>query len=136
MERGAQFRDADDLKRGLTNRATQVLMPVYFPTWGHFCPAIKSLMAQHPTERLATGKANRSDAYMSLPLAPAHRWHATITLGGPHSGKPRAFLPNTHLFGRAAAVLWYYCLSRAIATLATRLLEIPCVGYFGDFVLI
>ena len=58
---------------------------------------------------------------------------ATITLRGPQSGDLRAFLPNANLLGRAATGPRYRCLSRNIAALATGLLKIPTIGYFGDF---
>ena len=40
---------------------------------------------------------------------------------------------HTQLCGSTAAVLHYNCLSRIIALLAWRALNIPCEGYYDDF---
>ena len=46
------------------------------------------------------------------------------------------FIPKSQLFGSAAAVLHYNCLSRVIASLACRILKLPCVGYYDDFLIV
>ena len=40
---------------------------------------------------------------------------------------------RAQLFGPAAAVLHNNCFSRAIASLARRVLKIRCIGYYDDF---
>ena len=61
---------------------------------------------------------------------------AAITLRNPRSGGWKAFFPKIQLFGSTTAGLEYNCLSRIIATLATRLAGIPTLGYFDDFGLV
>ena len=61
---------------------------------------------------------------------------AAVTLKDPVDGQWYGFIPRTQLFGSTAAALHYNCLSRVIASLACRVLKIPCVGYYDDFGLI
>ena len=104
-----------DLENGSTNRAAQVSTPIKLLTQGYFSPAIKSLMARCLGGRLGFAKAGHSAAYRQLPLAP-------------QQGR-EAFLPNAQFFGSAASAHQYNCLSRIIASLATRLLKNPTMGY-------
>ena len=78
-------------------------------------------------------KADHADAYKQLPLKKEDELTAVATLQSPEDEKCYGFIPKTQLFGSAAAVLRYNCLSRVIASLACRVLKLPCVGYCGDF---
>ena len=83
---------------------------------GHFRGAVKSLIAQCPTTKIAVAKPGHSDAYAQLPLIPSHRSYATITLGDPRSRQWCAPLPNTRLFAGTGPVIQCNRLGRAIAT--------------------
>ena len=76
------------------------------------------------------------EAYKQLPLLPAHSRFAIVSLWDPDLDRARFFRPRTLLFGSTLAVLHYNGLSRLIATLSCRLLGIPCLGYYDDFVII
>ena len=78
-------------------------------------------------------KAGHADAYKQLPVTTKDELAAAVTLKDLAGGKWYGFIPRTQLFGSAAAALRYNCLSRVIASLACRILEIPCVGYYDDF---
>ena len=78
-------------------------------------------------------KADHADAYKQLPLMQGGELTAVVTLQSPQDGLRYGFLPKTQLFRSTAAVLHYNCLSRVIAILACRILELPCVGYCDDF---
>ena len=78
-------------------------------------------------------KADYADAYKQLPAATKDELAAAVTLRHPVDGLRHGFIPHTQLFGPAAAVLHYDCLSRVIASLTCRALKILCVGYFDDF---
>ena len=56
-----------------------------------------------------------------------------MTIRVPRSGAWGAVHPDAKLFCVATAVIRFNCFRRIIATLASRHLEIPCLGYFGDF---
>ena len=51
----------------------------------------------------------------------------------PTSGKMRGLISRTKPFGATAAVLRCDAVSRAMATVAVRRLERPCLGSFDDF---
>ena len=78
-------------------------------------------------------KADHADAYKQLPVATKDELAAVVTLKDLVDGQWYGFIPRTQLFGSTAAVLHYNCLSRVIASLACRILKIPCVGYYDDF---
>ena len=59
-----------------------------------------------------------------------------MSLWDPYLHRVRFFRPKTLLFGSTLAVLHYNGLSRLIATLSCRLLGIPCLGYYDDFVMV
>ena len=82
---------------------------------------------------LAMAKADRADAYKQLPVTTQDELTAVVTLKDLVDGRWYGFIPRTQLFGSTAAVLHYNCLSRIIASLACRILKIPCVGYYDDF---
>ena len=78
-------------------------------------------------------KADHADAYKQLPVTTKDELAAVVTLKDLVGGQWYGFIPRTQLFGSTAAVLHYNCLSRVIASLACRILKIPCVGYYDDF---
>ena len=78
-------------------------------------------------------KADRADAYKQLPVTTNDELAAVVTLKDPIDGRRYGFIPHTQLFGSTAAALHYHCLSRVIASLACRVLEIPYVRCYGDF---
>ena len=82
---------------------------------------------------LGSAKADHEAAYKQLPLRPEKGRLATITHRDPSTGGRMAFPPNTGLSGGATAILRYNCLCRITATLATRLLGIPTLGFLDDF---
>ena len=81
-------------------------------------------------------KADHADACRQLPLKAGDELTAVVTLQSPEDEKWYGFIPKTQLFGTAAAVLHYNCLSRVIASLACRALKLPCVGYYDDFAIV
>ena len=82
---------------------------------------------------LAMAKADHGDLYKQLPAATKDELAAAATLRHPTDGMWYGFIPHTQLFGPAAAVLHYNCLSRVIASLTRSALKIPCVGDYDDF---
>ena len=78
-------------------------------------------------------KVDRADAYKQLPVASKGELAAAATGGRTVDGMWYGFIPHTPLFGSAAAVLRYNCLSRVIASLICRAPEIPRKGFFDDF---
>ena len=82
---------------------------------------------------VALAKADRADAYKQLPLLRENEPGAVVTLRNPSDGLLYGLIPRSQLFGSAAAVLHYDCLSRVIASLTRSALKIPCVGYYDDF---
>ena len=79
-------------------------------------------------------KADRADAYKQLPATTRDELAAAVTLRHPVDGMWYGFIPHTRLFGPTAAVLRYNCLLMVIASMTCRVVRIPCVGYYGDFV--
>ena len=55
-----------------------------------------------------------------------------VTPGDPAHGLGYGFAPRAQLFGFTAAVIHYTCFPRAVASVASRLLRIPRVGYYDD----
>ena len=133
VEQGEKLRAVDDLRQSLTNQATFINTPINLPTWDHFTSLTNLLRDLMPNASLAMGKTDHEDAYKNVPLAPNDQDLAAVTLKCHSDGKPYCFLTRTQLFGSISAVLQYNCLSRIIASLAVRLLNIPVMGYYDDF---
>ena len=81
-------------------------------------------------------KGDHEDAYRQLPMSARDGRAAVATLRDPRGEELYGFAPKTQLLGSAAAVLRYNCFSRIMASLACRVLELPCVGYRDNFVAI
>ena len=58
---------------------------------------------------------------------------AFVAIADPVSGEMSGFIPQTHVFWAAAAVLCSNTDPRVSATVAARWLRIPRLGYFDDF---
>ena len=97
---------------------------------------IKLVIKNAPSSPLWFATADHGDAYKHPPLCPDQRELAATPSLDPSSREWESFLPNTQLFGCTTDALQYNCLSRIIATLATRLLNIPNMVYCGDFRLV
>ena len=123
-----KLRAAGDFEQNATNRAAEGLTPINPSTWAHFSSMIKPLMDQCAGTPLGFAKADRQAACKQLPLRPDRRKLAKITLRDPRLGAGESSLPNTQPSGSATAAVQYNCLSRIIATLATRLLRFPPLG--------
>ena len=78
-------------------------------------------------------KEDRASSYNWLPLLPEHARFATITLRPHRDSRRYSSAPRALLFGSAASVLHYTCVSRILADLACRALGIPMVGHIDDF---
>ena len=76
--------------------------------------------------------ADHADAYKQL-IREENELAAAATLNTPSGEQWYGFIPRTQFLGPAAAVLHYNCFSRATASLARRVLRMPCVSYFDDF---
>ena len=136
VQQAEKLRAVDDLKRSRTNEATAVTTPINLPSWDHIANMCIFFRKQGETRPLAMAKADHADAYKQLPLKAEDEQAAVVTLQSPEDGKWYGFIPKTQLFGSTAAVLHYNCLSRVIASLACRILKLPCVGYYDDFAII
>ena len=136
VEQTSTLRAADDLKRSSTNEATAILTPINLSSWDHVAQICTFFRAEGETRPSAMAKAGRADAYKQLPMEELDELAAAITLKQPRKKKRFGFIPKTQLFGSAAAVLRYNCLSRVLASLACRYLNLPCVGYYDDFAIV
>ena len=76
----------------------------------------------------ALAEADRADIYEHLVLLKGDERAAVASPRNPGDQLLFGFIPETRLFGSAAAVIRENCLSRAIATLARRCLQIPREG--------
>ena len=132
-QQGQKLRAVDDLKRSATNDATFVATPINLPSWGHIAQMCALYYLRGDRRPLALAKADHADAYKQLPVTTKDELAAAVTLKDPVDGQWYGFIPRTQLFGSTAAALHYNCLSRVIASLACRMLKIPCVGYYDDF---
>ena len=81
-------------------------------------------------------KTAHADAYRQLPLRKEDELTAVVTSQSPEDGKWYGFIPKTQLFGSTPAIHHYDCLSREIASIACRVLKLPCVGYYDDFAIV
>ena len=135
-QQGKKLRAVDDLKRSATNDATFVATPINLPSRDHVAQMCALYYLKGDRRPLAMAKADRADAYKQLPVTTEDELAAVVTLKDLVDGQWYGFIPRTQLFGSTAAVLHYNCLSRVIASLACRILKIPCVGYYDDFGLI
>ena len=133
VQQGEKLRAVDDLKRSATNEATFVATPINLPSWDHIAQMCSLYYLKGDRRPLAIAKADHADAYKQLPVATKDELAAVVTLKDLVDGRWYGFIPRTQLFGSTAAVLHYNCLSRVIASLACRILKIPCVGYYDDF---
>ena len=136
VQQGSKLRAVDDLKRSATNDATFVSTPINLPSWGHIAQICALYYLKGDRRPLAMAKADHADAYKQLPATTEDELAAAVTLKNPAGGQWYGFVPHTQLFGSTAAALHYNCLSRVVASLACRVLKIPCVGYYDDFGLI
>ena len=133
VQQGEKLRAVDDLKRSATNDATSVATPINLPSWDHIAQMCALYYLKGYRRPLAMAKADHADAYKQLPVTTKDELAAVVTLKDLVDGNWYGFIPRTQLFGSTAAVLHYNCLSRVIASLACRILKIPCVGYYDDF---
>ena len=131
VRQSGKLRGCDDFKDSLTNRRCRITTPITLPGWGHITSASRILSTRQCA--WAFGKVDHEATYKALPLRPADARHAVIALWDNTTKAWFGFKPKTLLFGSAAAVLHYNCLSRLLASLACRILMLPTIGYFGDF---
>ena len=131
VSQSGKVRACDDLKYNRANEYCAVSTPVKLTTWDH--------IAQMAAIVRPTGcawsffKADHASAYKQLPLDPADRALAAVTLRDPATGRWNGFAPRSLLFGAVAAVLHYNAFSRALAKVFTRVTGIPLLSYFDDF---
>ena len=125
VQQGRKLRAVGDLKRSATNDATFVATPINLPSWDHIAQMRALYYLKGDRRPLAMAKADHADAYKQLPVTTNDELAAAVTLKGPVDGQRYGFIPHTQLFGSTAAALHYNCLSRVIASLACRVLEIP-----------
>ena len=134
---GAQQPDelgaVDDLRRSITNYATVVHAPIHLPSWDPIVQMCDSPGSRGESRPLALARADPADAYRQLQFSEAGVLVAAVTLPCPRDGRRYDFIPRTQLFGSAAAVPFYNCLSRVVASPACRYLIIPCIGFRDDF---
>ena len=132
-QHGGKLRAADDLKRSCANDAAAIQTPIYLPSWDHLVRLCGPYWFRSEMRPLATVKADHADAYKRLSLAEAHQDTALVTLRNPADQLSFGLIPKTQLVGSTAAMLYYNCFPRSIASLAFRFLKIPCVGCYDDF---
>ena len=82
---------------------------------------------------MAMDKVAMDKAYKQLPARGDQQSFAVVALKNPTSGRMGGFIPKTQLFGATIAVLNYNTVSRVMATVAARWLEIPRTDNFDDF---
>ena len=95
------------------------------------CPMRIRFRGEHRPLKIAI--AGHADAHKQLPLREAGALAAAATLQNLVDRLACGFILRTQLLGSVAAVLHRNCLSRVIALLACRYLEIPRVGNYDDF---
>ena len=130
-EQTDKLRGCGDLKDSLTNTACAIRTPITLPGWDHIAAAARILADRRCS--WSFGKVDHKAAYKALPIRPEDSRYAVIALWGPKRLIWCGRRTRTQLFGSTAAVLHYNGISRIIASLLSRLLVIPTLGYFEDF---
>ena len=125
-----KLRCCDNFKRSRVNEATLVKSPIALPSVDHLVAIADAVRAGHP---VAFFKADHEAALKQLPLKDDHAKYAVVAVLCPETGQPRYFRSKTLMFGATSSVVHYNAVSRAVASLAARVLGIPIIGYFDDF---
>ena len=93
-----------------------------------FVAMIRLFKEADSRERLATREADHGEEYKQLPVCDEREKLGVATLKGPGKRKNEA-QPS----GATAAALRCNKVSRVMATIAARLLEVPHLGFLVDF---
>jgi len=97
----------------------------------------KTTLAEDWTEDMWTSTVGRvadlKAAYKQLASAPKHASLAVIAVKEPGSGRTKFFRTMALMFGQTAAVYAFLRFSRALAALASKLLNLVLVEFFDDF---
>ena len=72
-------------------------------------------------------------AYKQLPLHKDSRRFCVISCVNPTTGKAELFVPSALMFGQTAAVYAFLRFSRALSTIAAKVLKLTTVEFFDDF---
>ena len=77
--------------------------------------------------------ADLKSAYKQVAVHPAHAALSVIAVTDPVSGNVKLFRALALMFGETAAVYAFLRISRALSTLASKLLDLVIVEFFDDF---
>ena len=130
----AHVRACDFCIHARVNDLFQIATPINLPTWDRVGECARRVSSARVYWGFAG--ADRYAAYKCEPMLPLRSKFCNLDVRNPVRNDFAASIPLTQLFGSTASVLNYNVLSRTIATLANRMVDIPFLGYFDDFGLI
>ena len=78
--------------------------------------------------------ADLKSAYKQVAVHPAHAALSVIAVTNPDSGKVQLFRALALMFGETAAVYAFLRISRALSSVAAKLLDLIIVEFFDDFI--
>ena len=133
VQQADKLRAVGDLKWTPADATPTLRTPTNLPSWGHSVKLCELFRFRGKPRPVALAKADCADACKRLPPVEEDELSAAVTLGRPVDRLLYRFIHETQLFGFAAAVKRYTCLSRAVATMVCSPLKLPRVSFYEDF---
>ena len=133
VQLAGKLRAVVDPTRSVANSATAVHAPINLPSRDHVAQLSHLDRCRGKSRPLAIAKVGHADAYKRPPLLGEDEPSAAATLQHRNNGLLYGVATRSRVFGPAAAVLRYNCLSSVMNPLAFGYLEISRVGCCDDY---
>ena len=133
VQRAGKLRAVVNPTCSFANSASVEHAPIYHPSRDHVAQLFGLYRSRGNSRPLAIAKVGHADAYKRLPLLGEDEPSAAATLQHRNSGLLYGVATRSRVFGPAAAVLRYNCLSSVMNPLAFGYLEISRVGCCDDY---
>ena len=140
---GGKDRAIINAARSRLNDFTEVRTPISLDGPSQVISTAKLINKINPKINLHTIKKDQSDAYKSLNLHRSQKKFACIGLIIPPGtndkfevGELALYFSKTLFFGAESAVVLYNTLSRSLVAIMRRLLGLPTLAYFDDFLIL
>ena len=140
---GGKDRAIINAARSRLNNFTEVRTPITLDGPQQVIAVAKLLSSIDPEIELASIKKDQSDAYKSLNLHPSQKKFACVALIIPPGkddsfeiGEVALYFSKTLFFGAESAVVLYNTLSRSLTALMRRMLGLPALAFYDDFLII
>ena len=132
-----KLRGCQNAARAGVNTFCEVRTPVSLYTVDDVVELVANFVEKLPSNKkndVGLIKKDQKNAYKNFGIRKEHRRFAVSVAKDPSSGRLKAFVSHVEYFGAESAVLNYNVVAKVVHAISRRILGIPAVGFYDDFI--